>query len=343
MKKLISLSLISVVISYSAYSAEADHYTDRDLFLEDGSTIINLKANKMLEEGLVKANKNSQCGQVELSKKETRNNEKKLYQILRTYFGNHSKGELSKYLLTTNDIPKRTFKLKDSIYSEWSIFNGYLLGKKSAANSPLALTSMVKVGDQIIGIDKFEHMFCMGFSYFKNYHLKGKSLKTILKRGIVLEKTTLGGNMIATGVFAYADLSANFNGMRFWNHMLQKQNDVLGESFNVGPFISCEQGKWKTTQNKIDFTNYMDSSMDESINCSKFATKDGLKKFNGSLKRLNKEVVPSDHNCPMIDTSLKALSEKYNVIIQEDKKKRPISHWIINEKGSGQVSYFNEF
>jgi hypothetical protein len=336
MKKLLYLPLILSFLATSVFAAEADHYTERYSALEDASELINAKANSMLQQGINKVNKKTSCNSSKASEKE-------LYSVLRTYFGNHSKGELSKYLLKTKDVPKRTLKLKDSIYGEWSILNGYLLGKKSAANSPLALAPMVYIGNQLIGIDKLEHMFGMGYIYFKNHHIKGKSLKTVLKRGIILEKTTLGGNVIATGVFAYADLAANFNGMRFWNHMLQKREDVLGEKYNAGPYVSCNQGKWQVTEKKIDFKNYVDKSMDESINCSKFATKNGLRKFKGSLKRLNKEIVNSEHACPMVAQDLVDLRMKYNIIIDSDRKKRPISHWIINEEGSGKVSYFNEF
>lgn len=327
-------ALILGLILFSSHlmAGEADHYTDRDLLTVDISEQLNDLANGYLKDAVNTLNDQSDCNQTEGS-------ELVLYKELTKYFANHSKGLLVKEVLYKNYVSKRMIGLKDSVYGEWSIFNGYLMGKKSAADSPLALTPMIRVGKHVVGTDKLEHMFGMGQRYFKKYYLKNKNLRKVLKSGIFSEKTALGGNVLATGVFAYADLSANFNGMRFWNHMLQKRDDVLGSDKNIGPYIRCENGKYETVEsNPIDFRNYIDASMDESINCSKFATKSGLKKFEKGIKAIN-----ADYACPMSKETLKSMLEKYNVTTPKDKKKRAISHWILNKKGNEKVSYFNEF
>lgn len=332
--KYILISML-LTLSHPLLSAEADHYTFRDQPLEDISSQVNQLANLYLEEGLHKVNLQSRCDQ-------TIESEQNLYTTLRTYFGNHSKGQLVKDVLRKDEFTKRKIVLNESIFKKWSILNGYLLGKKSAATSPLALSPMIQMDNQLIGIDKLEHMFGMGFSYFKSHYLKGKNLKKVLKTGIVLEKTILGGNILATGVFSYGDLSANFNGMRFWNHMLQKRDDVLGKDYNIGPYVTCEQGKWKqVVNNPIDLTKYIDASMDESINCNKFATKSGVRRYTKVVSNLKSG--SEQLRCPMDANTLKSIQEKYTVTIEADKKKRPISHWIINDEGIGKVSYFNEF
>ncbi len=144
---------------------------------------------------------------------------------------------------------------------------------------------------------------------------KNKTLTDVLKNGIFREKSALGGNMVATGVFSYGDLSANFNGMRFWNHMLQKRDDVLGVAYNVGPYVRCEAGKWKTTEFKIDFRNYVDASMESR----------------------------GFYQCPRDVKLLEQMQTKYNVLMAHDPTGLTISHWIINMKGLGQVNYFGEF
>ena len=324
--------LFLLVFSCELTAAEADHYTFRDLPLRDESVKINAMANESLQIATEKLNATSNCnGSVD--------SEKALYEELTKYFSNHTKGKLVIDILHEDVVEKRTIPLKESIYGDWSVFNGYLLGKKSAANSPLALTAMIKIGDQAIGVDKLEHMFGMGQIYFKSYYLKGKNLRRVLKSGIAKEKTILGGNILATGVFAYADLAANFNGMRFWNHMLQKRDDILGKDQNLGPYVKCEEGKWQINpEKKIDFKNYVDESMDESINCSKFASKSGLKKYNKQMKNLSPEF-----SCPMSQAKLSKMIKKYWVRTPGDKKGRTLSHWIINKKGLEKVSYFNEF
>ena len=166
---------------------------------------------------------------------------------------------------------------------------------------------------------------------------KDKTLTDVLKNGIFREKTVLGGNMVATGVFSYGDLSANFNGMRFWNHMLQKRDDVLGFEYNAGPYVRCEAGKWKTTEFKIDFRNYVDASMDESINCRKLATKGGVTQSKTAMESRG------FHECPRNAKLLEQMHAKYNILMAHDPSGLTISHWIINTKGIGQVNHFGEF
>lgn len=316
-------------LSGTVLAGEADHYTYRHDPISDMSSVINKRANEYLQTSIEAANQKGSC------------DENALYEQMRKYFANHSSGKLVKFALHDNLVERRQINLKKSIYGEWKILNGYLMGKPSAAESPLALTPMIRIGDEVVGTDKLEHMFGMGFKYFKWHYLKGKNLKKVLKRGVVFEKTTLGGNILATGVFAYADLSANFNGMRFWNHVLQQREDVMGD--NKGPYVNCVDNKFvANTENPIDFTHYIDKSMDESINCSKFATKSGVRKVRRSLERLSEEY-GTEFKCPMSMEDLNQMYEKYDVTIKGDRKKRSIGHYILNDDGYDDVSYFNEF
>lgn len=297
--------------------------------IADATLEINERANQYLELAVSKSNELGGCDQ------------EVLYKELRKYFANHSQGELGADLLEDKDIPRTIVPLIDSVYQDWSILNGLLLGLPSAKKSPLALGPILKMGDVVVGTDKFEHMFGMGFQYFTSHYLKGKELHKVLKRGIALEKTALGGNIFATGVFSYGDLAANFNGMRFWNHMLLTNDDVLGAAYNLGPYIRCE-GNQYVVNAPIDFRNYMDLSMDESINCSKFATRKGLSKFRARMNERESNSLKNESTC-MTSNDYKRLKSKYNVVIKADKKKRTIGHWILNTEGHGKVSYLNEF
>jgi hypothetical protein len=319
MKKLIPLTLL---LSTTLMAAEADNFSAHHLAIQDVKQQVNELSNTYLAKSVADLNNIQGC---KSAKAET-----ELYTELRKYFANHSKGELVKEILYKENISKNALPLKQSVYGEWKVNNGYLLGKKSAASSPLALSPLIRIGEQNIGVDKLEHMFGMGFSYFTKHNLEGKSIKKILKGGVLAEKTILGGNMLATGVFAYADLSANFNGMRFWNHVLQKQDDILGAEYNRGPFVKCEDGLWKIDESHpIDFSDYVDASFDESINCSKFATRSGAKKFK---KAINER---GFSGCPIDSSKVVEMKEKYN--------HHEIGKYIINDEGLGTVSYLNEF
>nr|BDT29947.1 TonB-dependent receptor [Bacteriovorax sp. HI3] len=321
-KSILSLSLLS--LSFNLFAAEADNFTARTLDLADAGEEVNVLANNYLKKAIVDLNKVGGC------------NEEALYKELRKYFANHSKGELVKDILYRNAVAINNLPIKQSVYENWEKADGFLLGRKKAATSPLALSPLIKIGDETVGVDKFEHMFGMGFTYFTKHYQKGKDIKDVLSYGIALEKTILGGNVFATGVFSYGDLSANFNGMRFWNHVLQKNDDILGSEHNLGPYVTCSASKWQVNEkNPIDFKNYIDASMDESINCSKFAGTKAVGKFKAAIKK--RGFVDSNNQalCPVEPSKLQEMRQKY--------KPSGIEHLIINDEGLGKVSYFNEF
>ena len=324
MKSILFTALLLLLSQSIVLGAEVDHYTNNKVQKMDNAlNILNERANLYINRAIERSNiQQNGC------------NEESLYKQLQYYFANHSKGQFSKDLLYDDSIPKDVTPLEESVYKDWKIWNGFLLGRKKAKDSPLAFGPMVRLDNILIGTDKFEHLFGMGFNYFERYYKKGKSLTSVLKYGVFLEKTILGGNIIATGIFSFADLSANFNGMRFWNHMLQKNDDVLGPKYNVGPFISCVDKKW-IKANDLDFSEYVDLSMDESINCSKFATRNGIKKVNKYIKSFSQSCLNRKDKLSDLD--------KYQVIIPNNSKDHDISHYIINRDGHEKISYFNEF
>lgn len=321
-KTILPLSLLA--LSFNLFAAEADNFTARNLKLTDVGDEVNVIANKYLKTAIDELNKSGNC------------NEEALYTELRKYFANHSKGELVKDILYKNAVSINNLPIKQSVYENWEKGDGFLLGRKKAATSPLALSPLIKIGDEVVGVDKFEHMFGMGFTYFTKHYLKKKDIKDVLSYGIALEKTILGGNVFATGVFSYGDLSANFNGMRFWNHVLQKNDDILGIDQNLGPYVTCSANKWQVNEtNPIDFRNYIDASMDESINCSKFAGTKAVGKFKASVKKRGFIDSNNQAACPVEPLKLQEMRQKY--------KPSGIEHLIINDEGIGKVSYFNEF
>jgi len=335
MKKI--LIAAAVLFSWSAArAAEADHFTLREGQIADITAEVNKLANEGLGRAIEDLNISGTCD-------DSRASEEQLYERLTEVFSNHKKGQLVNAIIGGN-IPRTIIPLKESIYSEWSIWNGFLLGRKGAAKSPLALFPLVSIGNTVIGVDKLEHMFGMGLRYFKGHYLNEKPLVSVLKGGIFKEKTFLGGNMLATGVFSYADLSANFNGMRFWNHMLQKRDDVLGAQHNAGPYLFCREGKWvKNEERPIDFRTYVDASMQESMNCSKFATEGGARKFHAALAAMQTRDSDRVFSCPENPALMDETAKKYEVVIAGDSHGTKVDHWIINREGNGRVSYFNEF
>ena len=299
---------------YSAMGAEVDQFTQRDETLTDSASLINQKANAAILAAVKNANnKNKGC------------DEKILYKELKGYYSNHLSGKLIKDILKDKNIDQRNVPIQQSVYQDWNAWDGVGMGIKFISKTGDTMSGVMRVGDQYVGVDKMEHMFGQGFKYFRKNYLEGKGEISAAKSGTFREKFFLGGNKIGNGVFSYGDLSANFNGMRMWNHMLQKNDDILGVDHNVGPYISCVDNKWSQVKD-IDFKYYLDDSMDESINCSKFPTDKTANKFANRLKIMGM-------TCPMDQSKLDDMVIKY----------RQMSKWIINTKGIDKVKYLGKF
>jgi hypothetical protein len=315
MKIVISIVFIYASLPFSVASAsEADTFTKRDEPLEDSVERINLKANDAISAALVNVYRNSD-GCIE----------RDLYSELRLYFNNHMRGKLTKDISSDPNISKRDIALGNSVYNNWTPWDGLGLGSKYMKKTKLTIAPIVKIGEVQMGTDKFEHMFGQGYFYFKDNYQRENGAISAVKMGAFREKTILGGNKLANGVFSYGDLSANFNGMRMWNHMLQLRDDVLGSNYNFGPYISCVQSRWVQVK-EIDFRNYVDDSLDEAINCSKFPSQNTALKFTKTINGLG-------YSCPIEKRRLDKLVEKYG----------SMAKWMINESGTGVVKYFGEF
>ena len=171
----------------------------------------------------------------------------------------------------------------------------------------------------------------MGFRYFLRHHQRGEPLHNVFRIGISSEETVLGKSVFSAGIFSYGDLSANFNGMRFWNHVLQKSDDVMGKSFNIGPYIECQNKYWKQVA-RVDLRNYFDWASDEGINWSRFATEKSAGKVRKQLLELTRRNKASQiaYKCPMDGRKLRDMVKKYG----------DFAPWFINAEGLGVRSMF---
>jgi len=309
MKKSIFLTFILVL--QSSFAAETDQFTKRNEALEDISSKINLRINQIIEQEL---------------ENQTNCKEEELYKNLRKYFGNHINGKLTKEILADNILyPKRFLSISESIYGNFTPRDGLGMGLKFMKKKEITISSVIRMNEVEVGTDKIEHFFGQGFHYFQDQYLKNKGLEKALKIGIAKEKFMLGGNLLGNGVFSYGDLAANFNGMRFWNHLLQKHDDVLGKNQNLGPYISCQNNRFVQIK-KVDLIDYFDHSMDEGINCSKFPRLETALKVKKNIEKLSL-------NCPVDPNTLNVLKEKYG----------KTSKWILNSEGLDKVQYLGEF
>lgn len=316
MKKIITLILI--YFSPITLSAEADNFFAIHLPLISRTLEINALAEKHLISAIQEANQDSSC------------NEETLYKNLRKRFANHTRGQFVMDLISNHSELSSTVALKHSIYHNWQYSDGIALSLKAKKKGDLALSPLVQINDQIIGIDKLEHMFGMGYHYFKHYYQESRSLSQVLSVGAGFEKYILGGSFVATGIFSYGDLAANFNGMRFWNNMLGKNSDILGQQYDIAPYLLCVNQKWIINpESPIDFSHYVDESMNESINCSKFARQKAAHKIAYNIKELQK--ITHAKYCQENIEILETLKAKYKIM--------NINKYILNFDGIRKFSF----
>jgi hypothetical protein len=296
--------LLSIILSTSsAFGSEIDSFTHRyDTKLSDSQDIIHQKANQLLREALVLANsKNKGCS------------EKNLYKNLRLFFKNHMSGKLTPFIIHSPLVSKYVMNFADSIYRDFKWYDAFSIIFIQTIYKNMA-GPIVRMGSYYIGSDKFEHMFGRGFKYFEKYYLKQKSLENVLKFGHRSERIFLGAN--TTGVYSYADLSANFNGMRFWNNMLGKNPDILGAKFQVKPYVRCDENEQWVQNNHINFLDYIDNSFDEAINCSKFRNTQILSKVLNQIDNLERNK-GQNYTCPITMNSIQDLELKYQEVEKE--------------------------
>jgi hypothetical protein len=344
MKKVLLLSLVAS----SLHSAEIDHFTHRNQHISDSTKVLNQKLNVYLNEALEMANYLPKTEVTSSQYRDLKNNktvrfqgtavmscthkdaEEILYKKMRVYFSSHlNDNDFFNFYFKDDAVDRKTTDLKKSIYGEWEFFNGQLLASKKAAESGIGIAPIFKYDQIEMGTDKFEHFFSRGLSNFTRFYLKGMDFKTMMKKDMLMERTILGGNFLATGVFSYADLSANFNGLRFWNSVLQKREDFLGEN-NIGPFVRCndKNGKWEKVKD-LDLRPFVDESWDEAVNCIMLSTKEAAEKVNVALERLNM-------TCPLVPNTFDRMVKKYG----------EIGAFLLNKHGIQKKAfkaYFNDY
>lgn len=287
------MAILLLLVTVSLYGAEVDQFSKRQLLptIADSLDTLNQMANEHLAQAL-KEVKVKEC------------EEEHLYNVLKIHFNTAPCwGKLARRIIYGDELEKVRVPLQESIYRDFSFVEAIIIKLLSG----LAMSDIIRVGDTYLGIDKLEHLWGQnhGFSYFERYYLKQGSLDEAMALGHSKEHKLFGA--WTTGVISYADLSANFNGMRFWNHLLQKREDVLGQ--NLGPYIACQAGRWVQVK-QVDLSHYIDRSFDESINCSRFRNKKLLQKVQ-KLLSVESEKTGVELTCPISREDIPALEDKY--------------------------------
>lgn len=285
------------------WPSEIDNFTQRYQNLKDVTEIINKKTNYLLDLAINTTNAlpyDEDGGYNEYDNPQTCN-ELQLYENINRYMGLSVIGQIEIFIHGDPRIDKRRLKRKYTIYRDFKFRETPTLGSVGK------IGAIIRLGDHIIGSDKFGHFFTEGFGYFKRAYLKKKGINAALSFGERTERAFFGA--FTTGVYSYADLTANFNGMRFWNHLLNKNPDILNNSKVSGPYVECIGNVWRKVKD-LDWRDYVDAGWDEGINCNLFRNQTLVRKVTNILNRLEQDTgLPM--RCPIAGDSEGFLKKKY--------------------------------
>lgn len=245
--KLKTLSIAIFILLGAAEASEIDSFTKRYAINEDAAPVLNALTNVRIAKALRRANKKDHCSKERLEKS-----------LLKQLKGNVIGGPIEFFVndSSEDELDRIHLRRRESIYKGLSFLQGRVL------KLPLgSFGRIVKIGDHIVGADKFGHFFTEGLVYFKK--AKKNGLKSALKWG---HKTELGKfGYTTTAVYSRADQVANYSGYLFWKALYK-------ESKGHGPYFSCENNKWVQTKS-FNWSDFVDAGWDEGINCSSYRNK----------------------------------------------------------------------
>ncbi len=123
---------------------------------------------------------------------------------------------------------------------------------------PMART--IRIGEVRMGIDKINHVFGFGRRYYNHYLRARRSgvdeheaVRRAVLWGLGIERYFVGGQI--DGILSYADLEANYQGMRLARDLCEAQP----------PHLVQEDGRWRLAR-PVDLRDYVNPRFDESYN-----------------------------------------------------------------------------
>ena len=237
------LGLLSLFIPF-LYGGEVDHYLSWGNPLTDSANPLNAKMNEIVEKAIESLPNDCSC-------------EFAASTIL-SEFGVKLNSDLERWIKKSTKLDLYRPDWSEAV--EKSIFR---IPPKTKRMEELEKTSLSMQIDEIIniggiyfGIDKLSHFTGSGYLYYQSYLIfrdnpDVNAEEMAIWFGILGEKSIIG--RIATGVFSYADLEANYQGMQLGRNMCEGDNPMLKQSDN----------RWTLTR-LLDMRNYVNPLWDES-------------------------------------------------------------------------------
>jgi len=247
-----SFIILIILISTSARSWETDNFTSRRKILkasdeEKVSNLYNLndEMNKKIRSVIENINENYSCKE-DMARIQNGDVPKIYSHIDDVLGGTHAKiEEFAEEGATVLYDHDRSWISSENIYSK-----------------NYGLQGSFNLNGHVIGPDKLGHFIDQGFDLMQVMIEEGMTKEAFLssmQESNDLEDGWYG--LAASGVKSYGDMSANFSGLSFYYGLLNGDN----------PQLSCDPKTNKYSLNyDFDWSDYVNDSWDEGVNCSFF-------------------------------------------------------------------------
>ncbi len=168
----------------------------------------------------------------------------------------------------------------------------------------------------LVSSDKFSHFFNRSLGLFKRLGAgTAADFDRVAARNNWLEDSLFGSK--STGMAAYGDLVANFQGMRFWIHLLGTGIDgrPLTDPLADGPrrpILECSpEGRWVQTR-AVDIREYLDPAWDEALNCNRMRSRVLLDQVVRRIEELDSQADGQlGYRCPVDAGLIAETAERY--------------------------------
>jgi hypothetical protein len=306
MKKILSLSILSIGLTFQSNALETDQFIASKFVIKDSADVLNRYFDVQIEKALSKVNQKNpdkiKCSEVADM---VMNN-----LVGGKYFGISKVSQYAKKSPEVDKFPDNS--ISDREYAKMTYYENSDITLKLA---PLART--ININGIYMGTDKLGHFALVGRNYYHNYlsyKKKGQDAETAKRnailKGFATERGILG--FMIGGVLSYGDLEANYEGMNFAINMCEGEN----------PHLILKNGRFEKNENNLfDIRNYFNPRMDESFHFSFW--RPGL--FKRIFPKLKKEYCETKDD-PMY---LERIA-KYPSLLTENLNDRLIKETILN-------------
>jgi len=312
---LLALALLAgswLLSAVSGECAEVDSFTNRHELVDSGPQL-DLVVNAWLEEALTEANRKP-LFQIDTEKEGISYcNREQLFAALEDKLTGFIVGKLEARVMEDESLDTIRVEFENSVYRD------LVFAESPTISLTRHLAVLLRVGDVYFGADKFGHFFSEGYSYYEMYR-DGDEFSA-LQFGDLTESTFYGE--LTTGIFSYADLAANLNGLRFWNRILGLKPDPLSGQPVHAPYVQCVDKKWQLVR-PFTWQDYIDPTWDEAVNCNAFRNQRLLDKVKRRIAEASNGGV-----CPLYPVDQYLLEEKYGDLL--DSIYNPTGNRVLDE------------